>query len=68
KVKEKEAADKLPQIDKEQRSFFKKVFGKKDALPYEFDIVINCDYIKDTQVAAKIVEEAFKKKFAQELS
>ncbi|MGD2029042.1 MAG: cytidylate kinase-like family protein [Desulfobacterales bacterium] len=68
KVKEKEAADKLPQIDKEQRSFFKKVFGKKDAVPYEFDMVINCDYIKDTQVAANIVEEAFKSKFADELS
>jgi cytidylate kinase len=68
KIKEKEAADKLPQIDKEQRSFFKKVFGKKDAIPYEFDMVINCDYIKDTQVAAKIVEEAFKNKFAKELS
>jgi len=37
-------------------------------VPYEFDMVINCDYIKDTQVAAKIVEEAFKNKFAQELS
>jgi cytidylate kinase len=68
KVTEKEAADKLPQLDKEQRSFFKKAFGKKDAVPYEFDMVINCDYVKDTQVAAKIVEEAFKNKFAQELS
>jgi len=45
-----------------------KVFGKKDAVPYEFDIVNNCDYIKNTQNAADIVEQAFKKKFAQELS
>jgi len=68
KVKEKEVASKLPQLDKEQRTFFKKVFGKKDAVPYEFDMVINCDYIKNTQDAADIVEQAFKKKFAQEIS
>jgi cytidylate kinase len=68
KVKEEEAAGKLSQIDKEQRAFFKKAYGKKDAVPYEFDMVINCDYIKDTQDAADIVEKAFKKKFAQEIS
>ena len=68
KVKEKEAADKLPQIDKEQSDFYKKVFGKKDAVPYEFDMVINCDYINHAQDAAEIIEVAFKKKFAEELS
>ena len=68
KVKKEEAAAKLPQIDKEQRTYFKKVFGKKDAVPYEFDMVINCDFIQDTQDAAAIVEQAFKKKFAEELS
>lgn len=67
-VKEKEAADKLPQIDKEQKQFFKKAFGKNDAVPYEFDMVINCDYITNTKDAAEIVEVAFKKKFAKELS
>jgi len=30
-------------------------------------MVINCDYIKNTQDAADIVEQAFKKKFAQEI-
>jgi len=68
KVKQKEAADKLPQIDKEQRIFFKKAFGKKAALPYEFDMVINCDHIDNPHDAAEIVELAFKKKFAEELS
>jgi cytidylate kinase len=67
-VEKKAAASKLPQIDKEQSEFFKKVFGKKAALPYEFDMVINCDYIRNTQDAAEIVELAFKKKFAEELS
>jgi len=68
KLRENAAADKLPQIDKEQRQFFKKAFGKKDAVPYEFDMVINCDYIKNAKDAAEIVEVAFKKKFAKELS
>ena len=68
KVKEEEAADKLPQLDKEQKQFFTKAFGKKDAVPYEFDMVINFDYIKNTKDAAEIVEVAFKKKFAKELS
>ena len=67
-VGKKAAASKLPQIDKEQSEFFKKVFSKKEALPYEFDMVINCDYISNTQDAAEIVELAFKKKFAEELS
>ncbi|MEJ2656489.1 MAG: cytidylate kinase-like family protein, partial [Desulfobacterales bacterium] len=68
KVKEDIAASKLPQIDKEQREFFKKAFGKKDAVPYEFDMVINFDYISKAEDAAEIIELAFKKKFAKELS
>jgi cytidylate kinase len=67
-VEKKEAASKLPQLDKEQSEFFKKIFDKKMAVPYEFDLVINCDYIKNTRDAAEIVELAFKKKFAEELS
>jgi hypothetical protein len=66
-VEEKEAQTLLVQIDKEQRDFFKKAFGKKDASPYEFDIVINCDYFKDSRGAAKIVIKAFKEKFGSEL-
>jgi cytidylate kinase len=58
----------LDQIDKEQRDFFKKAFGKKDATPYEFDLVINCDYIKNPNWAAEIVIQAFNKKFGLELN
>ena len=65
-VEEKEAQTRLIQIDKEQRDFFKKAFGKKEASPYEFDIVINCDYLTDSQWAAKIVIKAFKEKFGSE--
>ena len=65
-MKEKEAADKLSQIDKEQKQFFKKAFDKKDAVPYEFDMVINFDYIKNTKDAnGQLLKVAFKKKFAK---
>jgi cytidylate kinase len=66
-VKEEDATSSLDRINKEQSAFFKKVFGKKTASPYEFDMVINCDYIKDPRYAAEIVEIAFSKKFADEL-
>jgi len=58
-----EAKAKLEDSDKEQRAFFNKVFGKKDALAYEFDMVINSDYITRPEDAADIVECAFKRKF-----
>ncbi len=62
-TKEEDVEKKLGQIDKEQRDFFKKTYGKKDASPYEFDMVINCDYIKEPETAAEIVALAFKHKF-----
>jgi cytidylate kinase len=58
-----EARAKLVETDKEQRAFFDKVFGKKDAIAYEFDLVINCDYITRSEDAADIVACAFKCKF-----
>ncbi len=48
-VKEQEADSKLDKIDKEQRDFFKEVYGKKEASPYEFDLVSNFDYISKPQ-------------------
>lgn len=53
----------LDQVDKEQRDFFKKVYGRKDASPYEFDLIINCDFITDPHGSADIVAAAFNEKF-----
>ena len=53
---------KLGQLEKEQRKFFKSVFGKKDATPYEFDVIINCDYIAKPETVAEIISLAFKQK------
>ena len=66
-VEETEAEKLLHQIDQEQRAFFKKAFGKKDASPYEFDLVINSDFITEPGGAAEVIACAFKEKFAAEL-
>lgn len=65
-VPEGEVDKKLHELDKDQSAFFKKVYGKKDASSYEFDMVLNLDYIKEPQCAARIVAQAFKEKFGAE--
>ena len=62
-VEKEEVESILEKNDKEQRDFFKKVYGRSDAPPYEFDIIINCDFISDPQLSAEIVEHVFKEKF-----
>jgi cytidylate kinase len=62
-ITDREAEDKLDQSDREQRAFYRKVYGRKDASPYEFDLVINCDYITHPGWAADVVEKAFQRKF-----
>lgn len=66
-VEENEAGKLLQHIDQEQRAFFKKAFGKKDASPYEFDLVINRDFISEPRAAAEVVVRAFKEKFSLSL-
>ena len=63
-VEEIEAGKLLRQIDLEQRAFFKKTFSRKDASPYEFDMVINSDFMGEPQGAAEVIACAFKEKFA----
>ena len=53
----------LNRADREQRDFFKRAFGKKDAPPNEFDLILNCDYISHPDLAAEIVIKAFSEKF-----
>ena len=62
-ISQNEAKKKLNDIDKEQAAFFKKVFGKKEASPYEFDMVLNLDYLTRPSDVADIVTLAFTKKF-----
>jgi cytidylate kinase len=58
-----EAKKKLTGIDKEQAAFFKKVFNKKAATPYEFDMVMNLDHLANPGHVADIVALAFERKF-----
>ncbi len=66
KVEEKDVERKLSDIDSEQRDFFKRVYGKKDARLEEFDMGINLEYIADPTCAAIIVIQACKEKFGSE--
>lgn len=59
-----DAERELVQADKEQRRFFKKAFGKKDAPPDEFDMVINCDFLSHPESAANVIQQAFISKFS----
>ncbi|MGA8018618.1 MAG: cytidylate kinase family protein [Desulfobacterales bacterium] len=68
RVPKSEAAKKLDEADKVQREFFRKVFKRNDASPYEFDLVINMDFIEKPKWAANIVETAFRVKFKDEVS
>jgi cytidylate kinase len=65
-VKTDEAVKTLAKIDREQKAFFKKAFGKKDAPASEFDLVVNFDHLNDPRLAADLVKRAFRSKFAEE--
>jgi hypothetical protein len=58
-----EARKKLSAFDRTQAAFFKKVFGKKAASPYEFDMVMNLDHFVNPGDVADIVTLAFQRKF-----
>ena len=64
KISRAEAGNIVEKLDKEQREFFKKVYGKKDAAGDEFDLVINCDHIRQPGAAAAIAAAAFIEKFS----
>jgi hypothetical protein len=63
KVSESAAASKLDDADKEQRKYFRKIFNRKDASPYEFDLVLNMDFVEEPQKAADIAATALRVKF-----
>ena len=63
RISKADAKKKLSSIDKEQAVFFKKVFGKKAASPYEFDMVMNLDHLVNPGDVSDIVALAFNKKF-----
>ena len=53
----------LNQVDEEQSDYFQKAFGKQEASAYEFDIVLNCDFVSSPHGAAEILAKTFQEKF-----
>lgn len=63
-ISEAEAEKKLAAEDKRQSEFYKKNFKKNEISSYEFDLVINRDYITEAEWAADLVERAYNLKFS----
>lgn len=62
-VDEKKARQLISQADQEQAEFFRKTHGKTSALPQEFDMVINFDYIRDMDAAARAIATLYQSRF-----
>jgi len=67
-VDEADVEKKLAEIDTEQRDFFKRVYGRKDARLDEFDLGINLETITEPEWAARIVVRACEAKFGIDLN
>lgn len=66
-AKREEVEAKLDQLDREQRGFFKKAFGKGDAPAVEFDMVLNTEHLSKPEWSIELVALAFKQKFGIEM-
>lgn len=58
-----ETERKLREFDKDQKAFFKKLYGKSSSSPYEFDMVINRVFLEEIDVIADTIISAYKGKF-----
>ena len=67
KVGEPEIQRKLEELNVKQSYFYKEVFNLEKSSTQEFDLVINCDYVKKPEWVADIVCSFFKKKFFSEI-
>ena len=65
-VSENDDRKELYAADKEQRRFFHMAFGKKDAPPDEFHLIINSDFLHQPEWAADIIHQAYNRKFQTE--
>lgn len=64
-IPESAAETEIDIADSAQREFFRKNFGRPDALIEEFDLVINRDCMESPRLAAELVITAFKGKFGR---
>lgn len=62
-VAEEEAEKKIADIDAEQNEYYRTMFGRSCAEVSEFDLVINRDFLRRSETAAKVISTAFAGKF-----
>ena len=67
KVGKPEIQRKLEELNVKQSYFYKEVYRLEKASTQEFDLVINCDYVKEPEWVSDIVYSFFKKKFHSEI-
>lgn len=63
KISEDAAEKRLVELDREQAEFFKKLCGKKEPPPEEFDLLVNADLVHEAEWAAEIIATAYRCKF-----
>ena len=62
-IQESAARRQLLEFDKEQRIFFRKLYGRNNAPAEEFDMVVNLDYFAEPKWVADVIVTAYRKKF-----
>lgn len=62
-VEENIAKDEMINADNDQKEYFARYFGKNEASPYEFDLVINRDFLQSADTAAEIIAAAYRGRF-----
>jgi hypothetical protein len=60
---EKDAKEKLKQMESERKDFFRKAFGITEPSAAEFDLIIKLDYFHDHQGIASLIGHAFRHRF-----
>jgi cytidylate kinase len=62
----KTAAERIvDKADREQKEFYRKVYGKSEAPAEEFDIIVNFDHLKNAEAMADILASLFALKFGK---
>lgn len=54
---------KLHEVDARQKRFFAETFDRQKAFAHEFDLILNCDRLRDPRLCARTVAAVFNEKF-----
>ncbi|MBF0529254.1 MAG: cytidylate kinase-like family protein [Deltaproteobacteria bacterium] len=62
-INEKQAEERIEEVDREQKEFFKNIYGQKHPSDYDFDLIINRNLFTEEKWVVEVMEQAFKQKF-----